>query len=60
MAVCSVGYSDQSAQIRPGTQPKEAAPGHGAGFSECSGLSVARKGQPVSVSGAEFCRGQSH
>ncbi|MPC56427.1 hypothetical protein E2C01_050388 [Portunus trituberculatus] len=58
-AVCSLGYSDQSAQIRPGTQPKEAVPGHGAGFSKNSGFSVARKDQPVSLSGAEFFRGQS-
>ncbi|MPD02034.1 hypothetical protein E2C01_097589 [Portunus trituberculatus] len=58
-AVRSLGYSDQSAQIRPGTQPKEAVPGHGAGFNKGSGFSIARKGQLVSLGGAEIFRGQS-
>ncbi|MPC61819.1 hypothetical protein E2C01_055896 [Portunus trituberculatus] len=34
-------------------------PGHGAGFSEGSGFSVARLGQLVSVGCTEFSRGQS-
>ncbi|MPC38180.1 hypothetical protein E2C01_031683 [Portunus trituberculatus] len=43
----------------PGTQPKEAVTGHGAGFIEGSSFSIARKGQLVSVNGTKFSRGQS-